>query len=433
MNGLLFTYALTYGGAVVSLYRPFHGLLIYICFAILKPPVIWPWAVPQGNYSRVIGIAFLLGWAMNGFGDGRLGKARPIVMAFLGYFLWVILSTSFALDPARGLPFVEYLAKIVLPFVAGITLIHSWDQLKLLIWVIVGSSAFLAYEANLLYLGGYNLEQDAVFGLDNNSFSILMDTSFGLALILGLEDRVLWRRCLMFGCAAAMAHVPMMSMSRGGMVGAVVAAAVAVVIVPKSRQIWLMIFSGMAVAAMLAGPSVVAEFSTSFKPEEERDASAESRVLLWRDCTDTMLKNPLFGVGQECWGLVVQSYGWPKGKEAHSLWFQTGAELGIPGVAFLLLFYYRTVSSTWRARKWVDVPWMPLVSRMIAVSLIGFGVSASFVTVEGFELPFYVAMIGACGLKIAYAEHSAALNEYLLDDEPAEDSTSWSGACAGAH
>ncbi len=40
MKGLLFTYALTYGGCLVTLFRPFYGLLIYVCFAIVKPDMI---------------------------------------------------------------------------------------------------------------------------------------------------------------------------------------------------------------------------------------------------------------------------------------------------------------------------------------------------------------------------------------------------------
>ncbi len=435
MNGLIFTYLLTYGGAVVSLFRPFHGLMIYICFAILKPPVLWPWAVPAGNYSRVIGIAFLIGWAINGFGDARFGRARPIVWALLGYFTWVLLSTEFSPSPELGEPFVEFLGKTVLPFVAGITLIRTWDQLKTLIWVIVGSCAFLAYEANLLYLNGYNLEADPVFGLDNNSVSILMDASFGLALVLAFEDPILWRRILMFGSAAAMAHVPMMSMSRGGMIGALISAVVAVVLVPKSRRTWLSILGGLVVAIVLSGPSVVAEFSTSFNEGEERDSSAQSRLDLWRDCTDAMLKNPLLGIGQEHWGIVAKTYGYPAGKEAHSLWFQTGAELGIPGVTFLLMFYFLTVYFSWKASRQTDVPWAPLVFRMMAASIVGFGVSASFVTVEGFELPFYVALIGACGLKIAYDEQAVAELDAAYHDHEEDDHhpLAWSADWAGAH
>ena len=40
------------GGA----FRPFVGLLIYFCFAILKPDALWSWSVPPGNYSRTIAI-----------------------------------------------------------------------------------------------------------------------------------------------------------------------------------------------------------------------------------------------------------------------------------------------------------------------------------------------------------------------------------------
>ena len=33
-KGLIFTYVVTYGGALVSLYKPYVGLLIYVCFAL---------------------------------------------------------------------------------------------------------------------------------------------------------------------------------------------------------------------------------------------------------------------------------------------------------------------------------------------------------------------------------------------------------------
>lgn len=433
MKGMLFTYGLTYGGAVVSLFNPFYGLLIYICFAIIRPPALWHWSVPVGNYSRVIGIAFLVGWAVHGFGDRSLGKARPIVIALFGYFLWVTLSTAFSPNPELGLPFVEYLTKIILPFIAGVTLIHTWEQLKQLLWVILGSCTFLAYEANMAYLNGVDVERQGLISLDNNAFSILMATSFGLALVLGLTDQVFWRRSAFFGVAAAMAHVPMLAFSRGGMVGVLAATIVAAVVVPKTSRTWMMFLAAAIVGSILAGPSVVAEFSTALNEGEQRDESAQSRLDLWQDCTDAMVKNPLFGIGQEHWGLVAHEvYGWPKNKEAHSLWFQTAAELGVPGVAFLASFYFLTVWRTWWAARESDVPWHRTVSLMMFVSLTGFAVSAAFVTVEGFELPYYVALIGACTLKLepsgvhsfqvdedAYPEHfSDALDQPVMHRSP---------------
>jgi probable O-glycosylation ligase (exosortase A-associated) len=433
MNGLLFTYLMTYGGAVVSLFNPYYGLLIYICFAIVKPPALWPWCVPIGNYSRVIGIALLAGWAINGFGDRSLGKAKPIVVCVLGYFVWVVLSTALSPDPELGMPFIEYLIKIILPFLAGVTLINSRERLQTLLWVILGSCAFLAYEANLMYLQHFDFEHGHWFSLDNNSVSILMMTSFGLALILALEETVLWRRILCLGIAAAMAHVPMFGASRGGMMGACVAAITAVIITPKNRHTWMMIVVGAVIAFVLVGPSVVARFDTAFKPAGERDGSAQSRIDLWRDCIDAMIKHPVFGIGQDRWGIVVTEYGWPARKEAHSLWFQTAAELGVPGVAFLIGFYFYTCYLPWHAARTLEVPWMPRLSRMLIVSIAGFASSASFVTVEGFELPYYVALISACGVKLAYeeAERNAA---YAYDDggEYGLDSDHKSSPCQSA-
>lgn len=408
--GLLFTYLMTYGGSAISLVRPFYGLLIYICFAIIKPPALWHWSVPAGNHSRIIAIGFLLGWALNGFGDRQIGKAKPILYCLLGYWLWVTLSTINSPAPELGTGFIENLAKIAVPFIAGLTLINSVQRLRALIAVIVVSCGFLAYEANLAYLNGLDFANGRFLFLDNNSFSILMVTGFGAALVYGFVDTIWWRRWACFGMAAAMAHVPMLSMSRGGMVGALAAAGTACLLVPKTPRTIRLILAAVVVGVVLAGPSVIDEFSTTMAAEEERDASAQSRVDLWRDCTDAMVRNPIFGIGQERWGIVAVDYGWNPGKEAHSLWFQTGAELGIPGLGFLLTFYLLTCWKLYRLSRDKTVSVELRNAAMACVAAIGgFGISASFVTVEGFELPFYVVLFGAATLKIAAEQPMAVV------------------------
>src|SRR5262249_48318823 len=137
MKGLLFTYALTYGGTLVALFNPFVGLLIYICFAIIRPESLWHWSVPAGNYSRILALGVLGSGARNGFGKWDFGRARPIVYALLAYWLWACLSAFQAEDKARAWHWVETQAKIVLPFLVGMTLIDSVRQLKQLAWVIV--------------------------------------------------------------------------------------------------------------------------------------------------------------------------------------------------------------------------------------------------------------------------------------------------------
>src|SRR5687768_10524310 len=96
MKGLIFTYCLTYGGAVLSLVNPFYGLLVYVSFAILRPEYLWPWSVPAGSYSRIVAVALLAGWAWHGFGNWTFGAARPFAVALLGYWAWIVVSAACA-------------------------------------------------------------------------------------------------------------------------------------------------------------------------------------------------------------------------------------------------------------------------------------------------------------------------------------------------
>ncbi|MGH9429170.1 MAG: DUF5935 domain-containing protein, partial [Terriglobia bacterium] len=163
MKGLLFTYLLTYGGAVISLFSPFAGLLIYICFAIVKPDSMWYWSVPPGNYSRIVAAGMLVGWALHGFGHWQFGRARGIAVCFAGFVAWALLSALNAPQPDRGLAFVESFAKILLPFLVGMTTIDSIDKLKKVAWVMALSQGYVALEMNLSYLGGYNRIRDEGF------------------------------------------------------------------------------------------------------------------------------------------------------------------------------------------------------------------------------------------------------------------------------
>src|SRR5690348_3751672 len=114
---------MTYGGAAAALFDPFLGVLVYVCFAIVKPDILWAWSVPQGNYSRVVALALLAGWALKGFGDWRLGKARGVLVALLGFLGWAILGAAQAARPGVAWAFVEAEAKIVLPVLVGMTTI----------------------------------------------------------------------------------------------------------------------------------------------------------------------------------------------------------------------------------------------------------------------------------------------------------------------
>ncbi len=404
MKGVILTYVLTYGGAAASFIRPFVGLLIYVGFAVLKPQGVWGWTLGDGNYDRIVALALLVGWALHGFGNWSFGRARGIVMVLVAYWSWALIGAFMAPDQELAFRFVENLFKTVLPFVVGMTLFRDVRELKLLAWAIVISQGYVAYEMNMSYLGGFNELKDAGYaGMDNNSVAIAMVTAVGVGFFLGLHSPRWWQKLTAFGFTALLVHAILFSFSRGAMVALVITGAVAFCIMPKKPKHYLVLALGVALALRLAGPEVQKRFSTSLADYEERDESAQSRLELWAVCFDAMCKRPIFGIGPDNFPGIVHEYGWPEGKEAHTLWLQIGAELGFPGLGFLLLFYVLTIWRLWpltRERRWVPDPWIRPLARMVVSGLIGFAVAAQFVSLEGLELPYYVALVGAGVLKL---------------------------------
>lgn len=405
MKGLIFTYALTYGGSLAALVNPFYGLLIYVCFAIIKPESLWHWSVPVGNYSRIIAIALLAGWAIAGFGRWDFGRAKIVVVSLVGFLLWNALSAAMAPNGEVAWASVEALSKVVLPFVVGITIIDNVKQLKQLAWVIMLSQGYVAFEANMSYLEGANwLEQRGFGGMDNNCVAIALVCAAGFAFFLGLAETKVWRRWLAFVAAGLMAHAIMFSMSRGGMVALIITGVVSFVLIPKRPVYYAYLALAVVIGLIMAGPSVREEFASSFVDEEKRDESAESRIIMWGNCIDLMIANPAFGVGPKHFPLVVDQFGvYNRGKEAHTLWLQVGAEVGAVGLGFLLAFYLATMHRCWQlARRLDDYDAETANScRMIIASLVGFMVAAQFVSLVGLEIPYYVALIGAGYLKLA--------------------------------
>jgi O-antigen ligase len=203
----------------------------------------------------------------------------------------------------------------------------------------------------------------------------------------------------------------MFSFSRGGMLALIILGLVTFLLIDKKPMHFAYFGLSVAIALMLAGPEVRQRFAMSFAEESERDSSAQSRVDLWSQCWIVMQENPLFGVGPDNWVFQARDrFGWGSLKEAHSLWMQTGAELGFLGVGFLALFYLLTMARLWplaRTKSSHAGEWDIAIARMVIAAITGFMVAAQFVTLEGLELPYYIILIGAGTLKLLSMRRAA--------------------------
>lgn len=436
-KGLLFTLVATYLGAPVALFRPYVGLLIYICFAIIKPDVLWSWSVPEGNYSRIIALATIGGWFLHRAGNWTMGRSWLTLGSLLTYFTCVAFSTVFGAEQGECLTagkFLSDLGKIVLPFVMGITLINSLGKLKGLCWTIALSQGYVAFEMNFHYYHGFNWPTQSDFGgMDNNCIAVAMVTGAGLAFFLGISEKRLWLKGLAFLTSALEAHVIMFAMSRGAMVALVVTGMVAFVMIPKRPAHLACLLLAAFLALRLAGPDVRDRFATIMVDTEKLDTSAQSRLEMWQLCLETMRAHPLVGIGPDSWISYVRRV---KGVTclAHSVWMQTGADSGLVALGLLATFFGSCAIRLWPlTREDVPVPhpWYRDAARMAIAAITGYVVAGQFVSLNNLEIAYYVTLFGACTVRLWSTPlgWSGWSEEYFDQSStmPAPSLGSWSG------
>ena len=415
MKGFIFIYLLTAFGVVGSLWTPLIGLFVYVAFAVLRPQYLWGFAGDMSNLSLIVGVAMLVGWALKGFGEVRLGRGRIVVALLLLFLLWTALSATQAISPETAYPWVIELLKIVAPVLVGVTMFKADKHARPMLWLIVIAQAYISYEMNLsYYVDHYNrVAQTGYGGMDNNSFGISLVTTIGPAIALTLSEKRWLGRAAAAGAGILILHCTLLTFSRGAMVGLLAVGITTFVLLPKRPSYVLAMVLAALLTLRLTGPELAARYSSAFAESDERDESAVSRFNLWRDCLTVASGRPLFGVGPRNWPVVASEYGWPEGKEAHSTWMQTAAEMGFPGVFAMLMFFVVAAVKLWPLAHRMPTDenrHLVTAARATVMSVAGFVVAGQFVTLPGLEIPYYMVMIGVIVLKdhpVAAAVRSA--------------------------
>ena len=403
MKGLVLTYIITVIGGVAGLRYPLVGLNVYVGLAVLRPQFLFSFAGDLRNLSLFVGILLLIGWALQGFGSWRFGRARAIVLSLVAFTCWYTLSATQAMDPRTAYRGLEELLKIALPFLVGVTLMNGVKDWRPLLWTLVLSMGYVGFEMNLSYLlKGFNMAYYGFGGMDNNTFGAGLVTAMGPALALAISARTWIGRGLAALSAALILHTILLTFSRGTFVGFFVMGVVAVLMMPKRPKYLLAIIVVALLAVRFTGPQLASRYSTILASSEERDASAQSRVELWMDCLDVVWAYPILGVGPTNWRNIAARYGWPEGKSAHSVWLETAAEMGVPGFLFLFAFFGVALWRLWpvaRAKLDDDNRDQVILASGVVLGIVGFMAAGQFVSVQGLELPYYMVMLGAAMLK----------------------------------
>ncbi len=386
-----------------SFRRPWVGLLALVFVGVIHPQG-YVSGFMQGfpaYFALLVVVALSAGWQL------FRGRAWPPLfwdwrLAGLA-LLWgqFVLTTALGINPWAGWPRLMEVSKILPLILLVLLLIDTRVKLNwLLMTVGLSLAAVILKGGYWAFITGFH---DRVYGPPGSQYA--GNNEFAVATAMAIPLLALWYReadskvlrwivaiLIALGFASALS-----SWSRGGLLSISV---VALLLVWHSRRKWLAIplllmVVGLAVVGL--SDEWVARMQTMAAPELE--ASAATRLELWRLGWDYALQHPWFGGGFGGWIYLTLPVG--ASRAWHSAYIEIVAEHGFPGLVLWGSLVFGSVVSLSvliaRNRRW-QLPGLTDQAAMLRASLAAYLVGAAFLSIAYWELLY---LLLACAILLS--------------------------------
>jgi probable O-glycosylation ligase (exosortase A-associated) len=316
------------------------------------------------------------------------------------FSLTMFLSTLFAYYPEAAWEQFDKVWKILLMTFVTMILFQDPKKVRALFWVITLSIGFYGLKGGIYVLrtgGAHNV-------LGPEGSFIAGNTEIGLALNMVLPFLVLLRReairpwlrhflSIVFGFTIV---AILGTYSRGAFLGLLV---VMTLLFLKSRTKLLAIVL-LAVAIPLGMSTVPEKWFGRMETIQtyEKDRSAMGRVEAWQVAYQMGKDRPLLGFGFRPFSKAMfERYGYSKGRDAHSIFFQVLAEHGFTGLilyAGLIIGSFLSLRRLARvSRRDPSLQWVYNYSQMLQASFAGYVVCGAFLSMSYFDLFYHLVAI----------------------------------------
>jgi len=406
----------------LAFFAPFTGLLTFVGIAYLRPH---EWAyVPTWQVSLLIAVVTLLGYCIF-----ELPKRSPkLIPNALLVLLWlqIMFSTMFAEDLSGPWPkFIEF-SKIIVITLLITAMVDSEQRARWLLLVTLSAIGLLCFRANvgiILSRGAAHISGPGGAFEDNNDFALLLDMAFPIMIYFGRSEAKRWLRWGFYAIAGMTLITILFTYSRGGFLGlCVILAALAF----KSRYKLTALVAGavLVFGLLAAAPRDIVERLSTIKSATQTDESAMSRIRAWRVSLWIIKDHPVFGVGLRNILAVYTRYGAEEDvRVSHNAYLQMAVDAGLPAlflwVASIMLCYWRLRKSRKILKARAPNSRLIAYAHGMEVALMGYLVSATFLSRHDLELLYEVMALAASFILIARSyEREAATQELVSASAP---------------
>ena len=339
----------------------FTWTLLFTAALFLRPQDLIPplQVLHLAEVTAIAGLASLFSSRLRaGQSLTRMTPELAVVIA-LGAVILVTAPLSIWMGGAIHV-FVDTYVKVILVYLLAVNVISSPKRVERLTWVLVLAVGYIAFRAVLDYVRGTNLvaagtrvEGEVGGVLQNpNDLALNMVSFLPLAAFMVLRPGSVFRRGLVALCALFMVGAIVASGSRGGFLGFVAMAAVLAVFAAKRRPAFVLAGILAALCALPVLPhSYFRRLASITNSKLDDYGSEDARRELLKESFQAFAQNPLFGVG------AGQFVNWKPDErvqaahEAHNVFLQVAADLGLPGLLLFLFLVVRAFTAVYGTRR----------------------------------------------------------------------------------
>lgn len=397
-----------FGMVPFALRSPRFGAYVWVWLAMMVPHRLTYGFARTLPFSYAIALSVLVGFLFSK--ERKPFPLNSITATQLLFLLWMTVTSFFAINtPEIVFERWVFVFKIHLMLLVTFMLIRDRKYIDYLIWIMVGSIGFYGVKGGVwtVLTGGGGRVWGPPGGviMGNNELGLALTMLIPLLYYLHQTLARRWMKIALAVCGVAICFAILGTQSRGALL-AIIAMAIVLSIKGGYPVRGTLIISAILIAAVIFMPDTWTGRMSTIQTYDQ-DASAMSRIYTWKTLWNLALDRPLVGGGFATDSAVIfaryapfEAIGALGGRVyvAHSIYFQALGEHGFPGLVLYLMFGV----ATWRkagklARETREDPefmsWVPLLMRMVQVSLAGFAVGGAFLTLVHFDLPYYIAGI----------------------------------------
>lgn len=339
----------------------FTWTLVFTVVLFLRPQDIFPPLVAL-HLAELSAIAALVSLVM-----GRLATARPIsrmtpeLAGVLAFGFLMLLTAPFSIWMGGAFAtFQELYLKVILVYLLAVNVLISPKRLERLTWILVVVVGYFACRAVFDYVRGVNVISGGTrvrgaaggFMQNPNDMALNMVSFLPLAALVAMHNRSVLKRLVAALCAVFMMGAIVASGSRGGFLGLGAMLLVLAAFSVKKHPMFVAAGVLCVLCALPLVPSTYWNRIASIADDSKDDVqSSQARKALMGQSLEAFMENPLTGVGAGCfkdWNPKGRSEAW---HEAHNVWLQVAAELGIFGFAAFLFLVMRAFYAVFQTRR----------------------------------------------------------------------------------